>query len=76
MSGAGTAVVEYIIEAWGYGYTYLFLGLLLAVSSPCVLVVRRWGPKWREERYQRFERIMAMDSRSRQGKVSVEKPKS
>jgi MFS family permease len=56
MTSVGTAVVEYIIEAWGYGYTYLFLGLLLAVFSPCVLVVRIWGPRWREERYQRFER--------------------
>lgn len=56
MSGAGTAVVQYIIDAWGYGYTYLFLGLLLAIFSPCVLIVRKWGPKWREERYQRFER--------------------
>lgn len=56
MSAVGSAVVEYIIEAWGYGYTYLFLGLLLLVFSPCVLVVRKWGPKWREERYQRFER--------------------
>ena len=56
MSSVGTSVVQYIIDAWGYGYTYLFLGLLLAFFSPCVLIVRKWGPKWREERYQRFER--------------------
>jgi len=56
MSGAGTAVIQYVIDAWGYGYTYLFLGLILLVFSPCVLIVRKWGPKWREERYQRYER--------------------
>ena len=54
MSAVGSAVVQYIIDAWGYGYTYLFLGLLLLVTSPVVLMVRKWGPKWREERYQRF----------------------
>ena len=55
-SAAGTAVVQYIIDAWGYGFTYLFMGLLVLAASPCVLVVRKWGPKWREERYQRFHR--------------------
>ncbi|KAH6629957.1 major facilitator superfamily domain-containing protein [Chaetomium sp. MPI-SDFR-AT-0129] len=53
-SAVGTAVVQYMIEAWGYGYTYLFMGLLVLAASPSVLVVRKWGPKWREERYQRF----------------------
>ena len=59
LSAIGTAVVQYIIDAWGYGYTYLFMGLLVLAVSPCILVVRRWGPQWREERYQRFERAAA-----------------
>ncbi len=56
VSAVGTAVVQYIIEAWGYGFTYLFLGLLVLAASPCAWIVRSRGPKWREERYQRFER--------------------
>jgi MFS family permease len=56
MSALGTAVVQYIIDAWGYGFTYLFMGLIVLAASPCVWIVRTWGPKWREERYQRFER--------------------
>ncbi|KAL1888949.1 hypothetical protein Sste5346_009216 [Sporothrix stenoceras] len=59
LSAVGTAVVQYIIDAWGYGYTYLFMGLLVLAVSPVVLVVRRWGPKWREQRYQRFEKAAA-----------------
>jgi len=53
-SAAGTAVVQYIIDSWGYGYTYLFMGLLVLAASPSILMVRKWGPKWREERYQRL----------------------
>ncbi|KAK1753135.1 quinidine resistance protein 2 [Echria macrotheca] len=53
-SAVGTAVVQYIIDAWGYGFTYLFLGLVVLAASPCVLVVRKWGPGWREERWRRF----------------------
>lgn len=56
MSAIGTAVVQHIIDAWGYGYTYLFLSLVVLAASPSIYIVRRWGPKWREERYLRFER--------------------
>ena len=56
VSAVGTAVVQYIIDAWGYGFTYLFLGLVVLAASPSVWIVRTWGPKWRDERYRRFER--------------------
>ena len=59
LSAVGTAVVQYIIDAWGYGFTYLFMGLIVLAASPCVWVVMKWGPQWREERYQRFERQAA-----------------
>ena len=55
LSAVGTAVVQYIIDIWGYGFTYLFMGLLVLSASPCVWIVRKWGPRWREERYQRFD---------------------
>ncbi|KAL2022130.1 hypothetical protein VTK56DRAFT_5959 [Thermocarpiscus australiensis] len=55
-SAVGTAVVQYMIQAWGYGFTYLFWGVLVAVASPTVVVVRKWGPRWREERYRRLEK--------------------
>ncbi|KAI2775675.1 MFS general substrate transporter [Daldinia loculata] len=56
LSAVGTAVVQYIIDAWGYGFTYLFMGCIVLAASPCIIIVRKWGPKWREERYQRFEK--------------------
>ena len=46
-SAVGSAVVQYIIEAWGYGMTYVFLGLLLLAASPIILIIRKWGPGWR-----------------------------
>ncbi|PKS05411.1 hypothetical protein jhhlp_008787 [Lomentospora prolificans] len=54
-SAIGTAVVQYMIDAWGYGFTYLFMGLIVLAASPSLWIVRRWGPGWREERYRRFE---------------------
>lgn len=59
ISAVGTAVVQYIIDAWGYGLTYMFIGLLVAAASPSIWLVRKWGPKWREERYMRFNPTLA-----------------
>lgn len=59
LSAIGSAVVQDMIDAWGYGFTYLFFGLIVLASSVCILIVRKWGPKWREERAQRFERMSA-----------------
>lgn len=51
MSAAGTAVIQYIIDAMGIGWCYTFLGLVTMAFSPCLWVVMKWGPKWREERF-------------------------
>ncbi|KAA6412358.1 MAG: hypothetical protein FRX48_03348 [Lasallia pustulata] len=53
MSAAGTAVIQYIIDAMGIRWCYTFLGLLTIAFSPCLWVVMRWGPAWREERFVR-----------------------
>lgn len=55
MSAAGTAVVQYVIDAWGVGWTFTFLGLLTIAALPTLLIDLKWGPKWREERYLRLK---------------------
>ena len=55
MSAAGTAVVQYIIDAWGAGWTFTFLGLITIAALPILLVDQKWGPKWREERHLRLK---------------------
>ncbi|KAK3358326.1 major facilitator superfamily domain-containing protein [Lasiosphaeria ovina] len=49
-SAVGSAIVQYLIDAIGYGYAYLFFGLLVIAASPSVWIVMKYGPKWREER--------------------------
>lgn len=66
MSAISSAVVQLIIDAWGYGYTYLFMGLLVLVASPSLVCVRIWGPKWREERYVRLEKQQAKAQQANQ----------
>lgn len=55
MSAVGTAVIDYIIRAWGLGWTYVFVGCLMLSSVPALLCVMKFGPRWREARYVRME---------------------
>jgi MFS family permease len=56
LSAAGTSVIQYMIDAMGLGWCYTFVGLVLIAFTPLTLVVVKWGPTWREERFLRVER--------------------
>ena len=53
LSAVGTAVIQLIIDAMGLGWCFTFLALLVLAASPGLWVVRKWGPKWREQRFVR-----------------------
>ncbi|KAI2472443.1 MFS general substrate transporter [Annulohypoxylon bovei var. microspora] len=55
LSGAvGTAVIQYILDAWGRGWTYTFIAFIYGFFSPLLLVIQKHGPKWREERMEKL----------------------
>jgi MFS family permease len=55
--GAGaTALVVPMINAMGKGWCFTFIAGFLFVTSPMVMVLWKWGPKWREEKRARMER--------------------
>jgi MFS family permease len=54
--GAGaTGVVIYMIDAMGRGWCFTFIAAVVAVLSPILWVLERWGPGWREARRVRAE---------------------
>ncbi|KAI1801134.1 MFS general substrate transporter [Daldinia bambusicola] len=56
LSGAvATAVIQYIIDAWGRGWAYTFIALIFTFFSPTLWVIQKYGPKWREERIERMK---------------------
>jgi multidrug resistance protein len=49
--GAGaSAVIIPMINAMSSGWAYTFIGLLYVLMAPLLLVIMRWGPRWRSER--------------------------
>ncbi|KAI1135075.1 MFS general substrate transporter [Hypoxylon sp. FL0543] len=57
LSGAvATAVIQYMIDAWGRGWAFTFIALLFTVFSPALWVIQKYGPTWREERMDRMKR--------------------
>ncbi|KAI1646575.1 MFS general substrate transporter [Daldinia loculata] len=59
LSGAvATAVIQYIIDAWGRGWAYTFIALIFTSFSPALWVIQNYGPKWREERVERMRQAV------------------
>ncbi|KAI0482167.1 chloramphenicol resistance protein [Xylariaceae sp. FL0804] len=54
LAGAvATSVIDRIIAAWGRGWAFTFVALLFAIPSPCLWLIVRNGPRWREERLRK-----------------------
>ncbi|KAK3323390.1 major facilitator superfamily domain-containing protein [Cercophora scortea] len=67
--GAGcTAGIEYMLKAFGRGWTYTFWALLLVVFSPILWILTTRGPGWREER--RAKKLQAKANKEARRSVS------
>ena len=69
ISAVGTAVIQFIINTMGLGWCFTFLGLLVLVAFPSLLVVVKWGPKWREERF-----LKDLKRKEEKREIPVDKP--
>lgn len=56
MGAGGTAVIIYMIQGMGCGWCFTFIALVVLATTPILLVLLRWGPRWREERISRADR--------------------
>ncbi|KAK4959815.1 hypothetical protein LTR10_002703 [Elasticomyces elasticus] len=58
LMGAGaTGVIIYMIEAMGRGWCFTFVAGVVALFSPILWVLEKWGPEWREARRARVEEM-------------------
>jgi multidrug resistance protein len=53
MGAAGTAIIIQMIDAMGRGWCFTFVAGVVALFSPILWILVRWGPKWRDERRAR-----------------------
>ncbi|KAI1452760.1 MFS general substrate transporter [Annulohypoxylon moriforme] len=59
LSGAvATAVIQYILDAWGRGWTYTFIAFIYGFFFPALWVIQKHGPKWREERMEKMRQAI------------------
>jgi MFS family permease len=55
-SGAMSAAISYMLSGMGWGWCFTFLGLLMLLGLPLLIVEMAWGMSWREERRVREDR--------------------
>jgi len=44
-----------MIDSMGRGWCFTFIALVIFLTSPILVILMWWGPKWREERAQKIE---------------------
>lgn len=55
IGAAGAAVIEYVIQGVGRGWTFTILALLIVVCLPGLVMIERKGPGWRKDKRERDE---------------------
>lgn len=55
MGAAGTAVIIYILDALGRGWTFTLVAGIVFISTSILLVLLKYGGKWRRARMDRME---------------------
>ncbi|KAI0173284.1 MFS general substrate transporter [Hypoxylon sp. FL1284] len=77
LSGAAaTAVIQSIIDSWGRGWAFTFIALLFLALSPILLVIQKYGPQWRDERFRKMNQAAEMRQVEAQEKATALAEKS
>ncbi|OTB01115.1 hypothetical protein M426DRAFT_223988 [Hypoxylon sp. CI-4A] len=72
LSGAvATAVIQYIIDAWGRGWAFTFISLIFIIFSPALWVIQTYGPKWRGERLEKMRKAAEKKEQEAKAKVAA-----
>ncbi|KAI8141823.1 major facilitator superfamily domain-containing protein [Fennellomyces sp. T-0311] len=50
LAAAGVAAVEPCIQTMGIGWTFTLTGLLLAINNLTMIILVKYGPRWRKKR--------------------------
>jgi MFS family permease len=62
VSAAGVALIVPLINAVGRGWAFSIIGFLEILLTPLLYVLVRYGPKWREEKFQKEQQKLNEES--------------
>ncbi|OQE43670.1 hypothetical protein PENCOP_c003G02091 [Penicillium coprophilum] len=71
ISAVGAAVISEMLSGMGWGWCFVFLGLVMAVGMGLLWVENVYGMGWREERLLKIER-KKMEKETRAAEIQVE----
>lgn len=71
IGAAGTGIINIMINHMGRGWCFTFIALVCILFSPMLLVEMKWGPRWREERMVRMDKIQEEKERTKEADSST-----
>jgi len=72
MGAWGAAAIVPMIEGMGRGWAFTLIAAVVALFSPILLVLQKYGPTWREERRVKAERMKEEQALKEKEKVERE----
>ncbi|GAD94460.1 MFS transporter, putative [Paecilomyces variotii No. 5] len=55
LGAVGAAVIDYMLSAMGWGWCFVFLGLVQILGMGGLLIERNYGMGWRQKRFERLQ---------------------
>ncbi|KAL1870975.1 hypothetical protein Plec18167_007282 [Paecilomyces lecythidis] len=55
LGAVGAAVIDYMLSGMGWGWCFVFLGLMQLVTMGGLLVEQKYGMGWRQKRFERLQ---------------------
>jgi len=55
LGAVGAAVIDNILKSMGLGWSFIFVGLLMASTTGFLIVELTWGMGWRQKRWKKEE---------------------
>ena len=68
LSAGASAVIIPMLNAIGRGWTYTLISIIWLLSSPCCIMLIKFGPRWRKEKRLREEKKRAENQRTMDAK--------
>lgn len=65
VSAGGVAIIVPLINAVGRGWAFTMIGFLDILLTPSLWVLTKWGPRWREEKWEKERRRLGLEASPR-----------
>lgn len=74
LGAVGAAVVDDMLTTMGLGWSFVFIGMLMAGATGFLCAEMIWGMGWRQKRWQKMERTQQAEKEKKAEEETTKDP--